>query len=109
MANDLSSTEFEYAQPDRSSASRRSIDRIPREITMWRRLRRGMSTSEVFDIFGSPDARTTTDREETWHYVSGPSIMDLTLSFQSGLLVLWTEPDRSLYMPATRPPDLQPA
>lgn len=81
----------------------------PREIDMWRRLRRGMSTAEVLTIFGAPTARTPSSDGETWRYDCGHSVMDLTLSFRGELLHRWTEPNPSLYMPNVRRPNLQPA
>lgn len=87
----------------------RSAHVTPREIDMWRRLRRGMSTAEVLVIFGGPTERTPSADGETWRYDCGHSIMDLTLSFRAGLLFRWTEPNPSLYMTNVRRPNLQPA
>lgn len=93
-------------QPD--SPTSRSAHVTPREIDMWRRLRRGMSTAEVLIIFGAPTARTPSSEGETWRYDSGHSIMDLTMSFRAGLLHRWSEPNPSLYMANVRRPNLQP-
>jgi len=76
----------------------RHHSRVPMEIVQWRRLRRGMTTAEVTEIFGTPVQRHKKSDIESWQYEAGQSAMNLTLQFRNGLLFDWSEPEPALYL-----------